>query len=129
MKSPLYYKTCLVLEKLNDSNSFKNTIYNIITPEDHYFKKVYCLSIEVKKNIAILDDIVKKEFSDEYKQYNTSELMLKILLYEIFLSPQKLKMGGRVIKYIKSKSDAIKLIVSLHKGDDFIKDKSINNDN
>lgn len=122
MKSQLYYKTCQILDKLNNKKAtFKTTVFSIIGPEDLYFKKIYCLAAEITKTNNILDEIIQKEFSnDEITQYNISNSMLKVLLFEIYLSEHKFKQGGRLIKFIKSKGKNIQQII---KNSDFQQSK------
>ncbi len=115
MKSPLYSKTCQILDRLSldKKSTFKTTVFNIISPDDEYFKRVYCLAAEITKNAQILDLIISSEFSNtDINQMKISSSMLKVLLYEIFLSEHKFKQGGRLIRFIKSKSTGIRSIIN-----------------
>lgn len=128
MNLPHYNKVCLILDKLiydgNDKkNNFKTVIFSIITAEDKYFKKIYCLASEILKNNIIIERILNEIYDKEFllSSFNTSLSMLKILIYEIFLSPIKFKQGGRLIKNIKFKANDVKAFLeknyNINKGD------------
>lgn len=110
MKSPLYFKTCQILDKIRmTGDSFKNVVYKVISSEDQFFKKVYCLAIEITKNLSVIDQIIQNEFSDYgFEKFGVTDTMMKVLLYEMFFSSQRFRMGGKLVKFIKSRSDSIK---------------------
>lgn len=138
MKSPLYYKTCKILEQYfnnkesknyeSSNNNLKTIIYNYTDSSDKYFKKIFCLSIEVVKNNNVLNNIIDNVFVEEdYQQFNISNIMMKVLIYEIYISSYKFKMGGKLIKYIKSHDEYINKILKDNKYISNIDDYNTNN--
>lgn len=127
MNSAFYRKSSAIIEALDSKNnitSFKSVVYNFTNPEDTYFKKIYCVCIEVHKYKKLLDRIINSVFTDrDYQSMNVADSLFKILLYEKFLSKQKkLKMGGKVIKLIKSKDTEINTVINDYKKENNIDD-------
>lgn len=113
MRSQFYIKANRILDNYEKTKSFKNSLYNTIDSKDEYFKKLYCLCIEVIKHNTVLSEMITSEITDEdMSTLNMPISMIKILLYELYLSDKKFKMGGRVIKILKSKGKAFTDIIS-----------------
>lgn len=109
MKNPLYYKCSQVFDLVEESNylkSLKTALYEITYPEDKDFKRIYCICVETDKNKTKINQIIKEIFDCDkitYESLGLTNGLLKVLLYELYFSGRRLKMGGKEIKYIKSK--------------------------
>ena len=114
MNNPLYLKCSKVIEKIeNEKTSFKNALYHFTNSDDKYFKKVYCITIELNKQIDMVNKIFNFYDLVEIESSGVSSYLFKVLLYEEFLSKhKKLKIGGRVVKYLRSKTEEIKNLLS-----------------
>ena len=96
MNNPLYLKCSKVIEKIeNEKTSFKNALYHFTNSDDKYFKKVYCITIELNKQIDMVNKIFNFYDLVEIESSGVSSYLFKVLLYEEFLSKhKKLKIGG-----------------------------------
>jgi putative methyltransferase len=100
-----YNKIANILRKVeNDKLSFKNAIYNNLNENDKNFTKIYKIIIEMIRHKDGLNSIIDSFFQNIL----VKDLQLfKTLIYEYFFSDKKVKIGGKLMKAIKEKKEAI----------------------
>lgn len=99
-----YVQISKILLEVDKGTSFKKAIYDAVNAESPHFKKTYKIVIEMIKNKKLLDEISEKfYFSEKIFDIN----LFHVLLYEFFFSGKKLKIGGNIMKIIKSKKEEV----------------------
>lgn len=120
-----YIDISKIILEIERGKSFKKAIYDSVTAESPHFKKTYKIVIEMVKNKKLLDEIVEKFFENE----DIHDINLfKVLLYEFFFSGKKMKIGGSIMKIIKSKKEQIEKYLKANKIE-IINESQTNNKN
>jgi len=121
-----YIQISKIILETEKGKSFKKAIYDSITAESPHFKKTYKIVIEMIKNKKLLDEIIDKFYSGE-KIIDIN--LFRVLLYEFFFSGKKLKIGGSIMRIIKSKKEEILNFLKSNKIDIFKENISTKNEN
>lgn len=112
----VYNKVGDVLKEMTQNKtSFKNAIYNRLPQfeADRNFKKIYKIVIEVTKNKKLIDDIIQTFYSDtSIKNYE----VFSVLIHEKFISSFNKKIGGKLMKLLKSKEEEVKRFIKERQG-------------
>jgi len=110
-----YIQISKILLEIEKGKSFKKAIYDSITAESPHFKKTYKIVIEMVKNKRLLDELIEKFFEND-KIFDIN--LFRVLLYEFLFSGKKLKIGGSIMKIIKSKKEIIENFLNINKNED-----------
>jgi putative methyltransferase len=116
-----YIEISKILQEVDKGKSFKNAVYDAVTSESPHFKKTYKIVIEMIKLKSLLDELMTNFFINENI---TNPNLFRVLLYEYFFSGIKLKIGGSLMKIIKSKKDQIQNY--LKNNEDYLNIEAIN---
>ncbi len=119
-----YIDISKILLETEKGKSFKKAIYDSVTAESPNFKKTYKIVIEMIKNKKLLDEIVEKFFENE----DIHDINLfRVLMYEFFFSGKKMKIGGSIMKIIKTKKEQIENYLKVSKIETNSQSQSNNN--
>jgi putative methyltransferase len=102
-----FSKIAKVVKSLsNTKSSFKQAIYDQLQGfnNEEHFKKIYKIVIEIVRNRSAIEGIIDTYFSDD--NIKDRELLM-VFIYEYYFSDRKVKIGGKLMKMVKSKKDEI----------------------
>jgi putative methyltransferase len=102
-----YSKIANIIKTISSQQtSFKNAIYQNISnhQDEKNFTKIYKIIIEIVRYKTSIENIIDIYFSNEMVK---DKELLKVFIYEYFFSDKKIKIGGKLMKLIKSKKDEI----------------------
>jgi putative methyltransferase len=105
-----YSKIAKVIKSLaNTHTSFKNAIYNQLDQNEKNFTKIYKIIIEIIRYRATIENIIDLFFSEE--AIKDKELFM-VFVYEYYFSDRKVKIGGKLMKMIKSRKEEVEKYIT-----------------
>ena len=108
----LYWKAADILKDTNSKRSdVKKSIFK--HKDDKYFKTLYSMVSGIKSCEAQLDSMLKSLIDIEPEAASENENLLKVLLYELVVQNRKIRIGGRVIRFVKRNLASLKSNVEI----------------